>query len=269
MKYTDTLKFVESGITDGYGFQFMPEERDIKPFQHPIFDRSSQIFNQSFYKNAIDPIELRKQEINIDKNINVLRMLIRNCDDQSMIVMPFELAPLIDMISYCVGFQQATCPANKNAFIYLTVRITDGDIYYKNSQTWHVDGFQGKERHIPEQDFIWSNCNPTEYAVVPIFAENLDPKVHNFSKFLEKCVDESDTQTCKENHIYLIDPYVIHRVSNKPFNKRRIFVRLTFSPVPIKDHTNTVNPFLVQQFPFREDPRNHLIEYEGDKGMKA
>ena len=167
--------------------------------------------------------------------------------------------------------KHSTQLANNKPYIYITVRTTDGNCYYQTAQDWHVDGFQGSsaDRHIPEQDIVWSNCNPTEFSIQPMFCEGLNPSKHSIVNFFNTNINNDDVYTGVPNGVYLLTPYNIHRVSVEPFLQKRVFVRLTFSPVPIIDATNTPNPCIEVEERYRRDVRDFLWDYKCDEFVNS
>jgi len=61
-----------------------------------------------------------------------------------------------------------------------------------------------------------------------------------------------------DRSIYLIDPFHVHRKPESRKDGRRFFVRLTFSPIEIRDDSNTINP-MIKLGPYnRSDVRDYL-----------
>jgi hypothetical protein len=133
---------------------------------------------------------------------------------------------------------------------------------FAKASTWHVDGFQGTriERHIPEQDVIWCNKNPTAVSFQPFFCEYLDSSKFDINDFFNR--NQGDSYALLESFKqYLITPYNVHKMMSEKFDGKRVFVRLTFSPVEIEDPTNTENPMLKRKYNERVDVRNFLDKY--------
>lgn len=239
---------------------------------HPSYQDSKTIFSQSKYKYPYLPLYLGQYNIeNIENlNVNVLRLLIRMNHENEKVYLPKELLILKDFILENMNYHRLYYSKNKNAFIYLTVRCCDeSTLYYKNSQTWHVDGFQGSKvkKHIVEQNFIWSNKAPTEFLLQPMFCDGLNPSRHDINDFFEKNALEQNIYRGKELGLYVMNPYNIHRVNKSSFEGKRVFIRLNFSPVEIVDITNTINPnFKRENIPMR-DVRDFLNSYDIDESV--
>lgn len=243
---------------------------------HPSYKDHAEMFSQEHFKYPYMPLYLGQYNIDIEKiNVNALRLIIRLNSETLNIALPEELLPLKDFVINNINYHRQYYPENKDCFIYITVRTTEKDCYYSNSQTWHIDGFQGSriDRHLPEQDIIWSNVNPTEFLLQPFYVDGLNPGKHDINQYFQDNADNNRAMSGVENGVYLLTPYNIHRVSNKPFDQKRVFVRLTFSPVLIEDSTNTTSPIfgpkLFKQFNFkkRDDVRNHLWNYNTDETL--
>lgn len=190
-----------------------------------------------------------------------------NHEDEE-IHLPKELLILKDFILENINYHRLYYKKNRNAFIYLTVRCANKkSIYYENSKTWHVDGFQGSKikKHIVEQNFIWSNKAPTEFLVQPMFCEGLNPSRHDINDFFERNAKKEYIFHTKEYGLYIMNPYNIHRLNSVDFEGKRVFIRLNFSPVEIQDITNTKNPNLQRDVSPMRDVRDFLDSYHIDE----
>lgn len=271
MSYINTVSYIEPTLLTGW------ENHTITPYNrlkidpaHPSYADANEVFDQERFKYPYLPLYLGQRHIDVsDINVNVLRLIIS--DGSYNLHLPEQLAPLKDFISEQCNYHRQYYPVNNNPYIYITVRTTDGDCYYQTAQDWHVDGFQGSStvRHIPEQDIVWSNCNPTEFSIKPMFCEGLNPSKHSIVNFFNTNINNDDVYTGVPNGVYLLTPYNIHRVSVEPFLQKRVFVRLTFSPVPIVDSTNTPNPCIKVEERYRRDVRDFLWDYKSDEFVNS
>ena len=171
------------------------------------------MFSHDGFKYPYLPLYLGKYDIDVSRvNVNVLRMMIRMNDRRLNFAIPKELEALSQFVQ-----TQANYPRNADCYVYITVRTTDpGDCYYANSQSWHVDGFQGAR-------LVWSNVNPTEFLLQPFFLDGLDPSKHDVNHYFAKNADENMAYAGLEKGVYLLTPHNIHRVSNEPFEHKRGF----------------------------------------------
>ncbi len=61
--------------------------------------------------------------------------------------------------------------------------------------------------------------------------------------------------------IYIMDPYHAHARPEILAGTQRTFIRICYSPVEIRDDTNTFNPYLPRGPYNRQDIRNRLVSY--------
>lgn len=268
--YTKNINYINSELTFGEVLESPKYSRLIIDPTHPSYSDANSDFSQDKFKFPYLPLYLGQHEIeNVETiNTNVLRLIIREGDENGKIFLPSELLVLKDLILENINYHRQFYAANKDAFIYLTVRTCHyNDLYYSNSKTWHIDGFQGSKtkRHIVEQNLIWCNKLATEFLMKPMFCEGLNPSRHNINDFFEKNSDGGLTYKIRENGLYFMNPYNIHRVSSDQFFGKRVFVRLNFSPVEIVDPTNTINPMLPRDSSDIRDVRDFLSPYTIDE----
>jgi hypothetical protein len=267
--YISTVKYIpiELKKEDIVEIEVPQYHRAIIESEHPSYLDSTLDFSQNKFKYPYLPLYLGEYDVpNVDKiNTNVLRLMIRENSEHSPIHLPKDLLPFKDFILDNINYHRQFYPINKDCFIYVTVRSCDyKSLFYKNSNTWHIDGFQGSriKRHIVEQNAFWCNTAPTEFLLQPFFCELLNPSKHDINDFFEKNADDKFIIKTKAKSVYFINPYNIHRVNKEKFEGKRIFIRLNFSPVLIEDFTNTVNPALDKyKFEKRRDVRDFLRAY--------
>lgn len=176
----------------------------------------------------------------------ILRMLIRsqNEDQYSAPDNLFFLKPFIDA---CIAYQKKYVRV-RHPFLYLTVR--HGPVVSETDDEWHVDGFSMKYNHLPEQSYIWANHSPTQFGTVELDIKGFNPAKHNIHKLIQRH-NPLPAVGSRPNAIYCIDPYIIHRrPPNLNKDAWRSFVRVTFSPIEIRDVNNTLNPFVVSNNDF-------------------
>lgn len=242
---------------------------------HPSYADSEIVFDQEKFKYPYLPLYLGDYEIKDVESIdmNVLRLMIRANDENADIKLPSQLIVLKDFVLDQVNYHRQHYPANKNCFIYITVRSCSyDDLYYGNSKTWHIDGFQGAriDRHLIEQNAFWCNKCPTDFLLQPMYCEGLNASKHDINDFFDRTAKAAFVIKSKEKSVYFVNPYGIHRVSSERFEGKRIFVRLNFSPVFIEDSTNTFNPaFADVVFPKRRDVRDFLRSYTVDESVDS
>jgi hypothetical protein len=226
-----------------------------------IKDRAFTALNLKQYNNLNKPDRLGGCELAPpEKDYYILRMLIKNTLGEYKL--PDNLQWVYPLVQKAQAHQDVIGVAH--SFCYLTIRT-------KNSRTadeWHVDGFSTKITHIPEQNYVWVNKNPTLIATCKYnFPKEFNPRKHNIHWFFQDRINydaiymyQLDCST-----IYCMDPYVIHKrpyiTSNQ--SRGRIFVRISHTPIEIADINNTINP-LIQTNYTRDgikDFRNSLIRF--------
>lgn len=263
MKYTDSVTYIQQPLTCGEVVTLKSKFRLCIDPDHPSYSDANQVFNTERYKYPYLPLYLGQYHIPTDNiNVNVLRLLIKRPDNNTIHI-PTEVLPFKDFIVDQINYHQQYYSSNKDCFVYITIRTTEpNQCYYETAKEWHVDGFQGSriKPHLIEQDIIWCNVNPTEFTLTPMFLENINVSKFNVLDYMNRSV-EGQSYSGVENGVYVVTPYNIHRVTNQPFTKKRVFVRLTFSPVIIDDATNTPNPMLPQETSDREDIRNYFSSF--------
>lgn len=264
--YIGSLNYIKQDLTEGEVLLPLKYDRLIIDEHHPSYNDSKIDFCQTKFKYPYLPLYLGEFNIKgvADINVNVLRLIIRLNSEDANIFLPKELLIFKDFIMENINYHRQYYPENKNCFIYLTVRCsTYENLFYKNSQSWHIDGFQGNriKKHIIEQDVFWSNVSPTQYLLQPMYCEGLNPTKHDINDFFEKQADSKFIFNSLINSSYIVTPYNVHRTCPDVFEGNRVFIRLNFSPVEIEDYTNTENPMLKRKAIFRRDVRDFLRTY--------
>lgn len=131
-----------------------------------------------------------------------------------------------------------------HSFCYITVR--HGYVKSITDDEWHVDGFSTRISHIPEQNYIWTNIKLTEYVKKRLkFPKDFNPKKHKIQHYFQNNINENDKiYTFKENCLYCLNPYIIHKRLKNTEGLFRTFIRISFTPIEIQDINNTLNPIL-------------------------
>lgn len=209
-----------------------------------IIERAKRDVSVSEFENNVEPIELSKIDVNCPYDTQyILRMCI--CDDGINYNIPDELKWLTPLFIEAMTHQLNAVDVEKQ-FCYITVR--HGLVTSVTDDEWHVDGFSTKISHVPEQNYIWTNSIPTEYTNVSVkFPDDFDALKHNVNHFLQEHITE-EVKQCKENVLYCLDPYILHRRPSISTGTKRTFVRISFVPIIIDDVNNTQNPLLPQKY---------------------
>ncbi len=204
-----------------------------------MINRTHHNVSTSFFEDCGSPINIGHLELHCPEDTQyILRMIIR-CDGGNYII-PQELDWVMPIISLSIKHQKQI--GVDHPFCYVTVR--HGLVSSTTDDEWHVDGFSTRIAHTPEQNYIWSNVSPTEYAenLKVTFPNDFDPLKHNVNTFLEKHITKINQ--CDENAVYCCDPYILHRRPTVDTNIRRTFVRVSHVPIEIDDIKNTQNDHL-------------------------
>lgn len=228
-----------------------------------LIQRGHQLLSPDNYAVAdqnIASIPLHVQDV--PKDQYVLRMMVR-CPWSNGLQLPPELEwvrPVIRITDYVQSGLQSYHP-----FLYVTVR--SGIVRSVRDDEWHVDGFSMRIPHVPEQNYIWSDCHPTEVLnqqfVVP---DDFDPMVHNLHQFIQDRATAEPKQL-NPHRLYQIDPYIVHRRPQVPPGTQRSFFRISYVPIEIEDDACQQNPLLPPKSYNRSvDVRESLIRYEFPSG---
>ncbi len=195
----------------------------------------------------------------------ILRMLIKR--PGSNFEIPSELEWLRETIMKCANLQEENGISYNNDFIYVTVR--HGIVTSKTDDLWHVDGFSVRKPHRPEQNYIWTNCYPTEgWPGTCFLPRTFDPLKHNLHRFFQNyeeryiSFDDGKSKILTSGHLWLIDPFVVHRRPKIPENTFRTFFRVTFAPIEIEDDACTPNPLLPTRKYNNTDFRDSLVDFK-------
>lgn len=254
MKYSEIAKNFASELK--FGSKTLPTPvsklKMLVDKKNSIYTNCNKVFSEKHYSEVQSPIDLGVLSIGMPKEeLYVLRMPIKF---EGVWKIPEELWFLELFIRECNSYQN-NFGITKSPFVYITIR--HGEQRDQLTDVWHVDGFQGKpaERHIPEVSYIWTDKSSTEWAVQSFdIPKDFDPTKHNFFNVITPQVNESWDSPL--NHVMLFNPYMVHR--KKKYVGPRSMVRLTFSPVEIKDANYTPNPNFNLEYS-KPEPRDELI----------
>jgi len=187
----------------------------------------------------------------------ILRMMVQSAD------LPLSIPSELEWIGPTVLTLKEIQNRNglNNPFIYITVR--HGLVTSTTDDLWHVDGFSTRVPHVPEQNYIYSDCYPTEWLTnswsIP---ETFDPFRHNIHSFFQEREHLGKFSTGNPEEIYLADPYCVHRRPKIPPGTTRTMWRISFIPIEIEDNTCTQNPLFPKKIYDREDIRTKLTEWK-------
>lgn len=256
MKYSEIVKNFNPNIT--FGTETFYSDLHVQYIQricheNDLYKNSFDVFSEKYYSKIQSPIDLGQHVMNCpNDNMYILRMPIKHNRRWKI---PTELLFLKSFIKYCKSYVFDHLNDIKYNYVYLTVR--HGPQLDQLTDVWHVDGFQGNpaERHIPEVSFLWVDKSPTEWAIQQFdIPGSFDPTKHNFFNIIDPQV--KIIRQTPMNHIIMFNPYMVHRKAKSVWSKT--MVRLTFSPVEIKDPNFTHNPHFNLSYN-KTEPRDELI----------
>lgn len=210
-----------------------------------IIDRAKRIVNVKEFEGYSDPLSLGYFDVNPPKeDQHVLRVVVRV--EGGDFVIPSELEWVRPFFEKVLKHQREVVQV-EHSFSYITIR--HGNVTSKRDDEWHLDGFSTRITHIPEQNYIWSSNNATEYVNQSFeINEKFNPLKNNINLYLEEDLKKENILKCKEKHIYCIDPYILHRRPALSEETFRTFIRVSFIPIEINDINNTQNKNLQRNY---------------------
>lgn len=236
----------------------------------PIIDKDHPSYHDMFNQFSIRkycfprfPIDMGKVSLPEENVPNVLRLPIKMAGEEVKI--PKEIMawkPLIDRI---LQYEVVINRQYEKFFVHVTIDTSYVNVgEYHRFPGYHGDGLQGAKFPVKltcEHSYIVVTDPPTEVCLQPFFLDHLDPAKHNLFTEMDKQALPENTYKLLSNHLYLFDPYVVHRTPkiNSPIN--RTFFRLTVTPAELMVPKNTINPmFKPPIYPAKIDVRDILAE---------
>ena len=241
-----------------------------KPFAHsPLWARMGSTFDPEHFLYPAPPVDIGKVQLQAlaPAPLRVLRCPLKAAWSADL-VLPEELAAWEPLVRHVLETERAHNPQFLQAWAHISVEHTE--VAAGKTQRvpgWHVDGFQGvrQARHGIEHSYLWANVAPTEFCLQPFLVSHLDTARHNVFDTLQEQAREECVFEGLPEHVYLIDPYVVHRAAPMPKAGWRAFVRITFAETYLDDPVNTVNLSLrvPESAGARIEVRDRLFAYEG------
>lgn len=197
--------------------------------------------------------------------VNVLRMPLKFPGTEYRI--PSELEGLLPLISRAAEYEAFINPKHDQTFCHITFdrsEVKPGEFH--RFPGFHGDGVQGTKitpKVIVEHSYIIATAPPTEFCLQSFFLTHLDESKHNFFLELDKQAKECNVYGSLPGHMYLIDPYMVHRTPAITQPVSRVFVRITYAFTELQHPKNTLNPlFQGQEYEKRVDIRERLVRNE-------
>jgi hypothetical protein len=226
-----------------------------------------QPFNINHFLSPRLPIDMGLVDTREWKNCktNVLRMPIKFPETDYHI--PRELEILFPLIKRVLDYESFINPYHDQTFSHITFdqSFVEANKYHR-FPGFHGDGIQGTKitpKVNIEHSYILTTKPPTEFCLQPFFLKHLDEAKHNYFLEFDKQAKDVNIYSSLSNHLYLIDPYMVHRTPEIKQDVSRIFVRITYAFTELQHPKNTYNPlFQGQQYNKRIDIRENLCEFE-------
>ena len=241
--------------------------------KHPLYKGHHESFDLEQYQYPRSPIDLGHSRLSMEslgsKTINVLRMPIK-CPNTEF-KLPVAIKPFWNLIERVAEYEAGFNERHTECFVHITV-----DRQQIKAQTthrypgFHGDGVQGakfsQKIYTPiEHSYILTSAPPTEFCLQPFFFQHLNDGRHNIFHEMEVQSRESNIYGTLPWHLYLLDPYMVHRTPPIVEDVERIFVRITFAYQELMNPHNTNNPlFEEQKYAERHDIRKFLTLYPAE-----
>lgn len=229
------------------------------------------------YRDMLEPFEPRKYtnpRLPIDLGIasveaiqscpNTLRMPLKWWDSEDIMI-PAELAPIRSILHRIFTYDKCHNPLYTEQVAHIThdTRIIEEGKTHR-FPGFHGDDLQGgafPEKEIVAHSYILTTDPGTEFCLQPFFVGHVeDSHERHFTEF-DKQASEENIYVTKPGHLYLMDPYAVHRTPLETTPGPRTFLRVTFSTKNMLLPHNTLNPmFADRQDEYEGLPVPHLDE---------
>lgn len=225
-------------------------------------------FDKEYCLNPRLPIDMGCWKELLDLDVpNVLRLPLKN--KAMPYHLPQEMGQLKDLLEFVANYEQGINPRYGETFCHITVdrSAVEQDSFHR-FPGWHTDGYQGAKltpKLLPEHSYIFVSEPGTEACLQPFFLQHLDDSKHNAFLEMDRQARADNVYRLLPNHLYLIDPYIVHRTPRMEKAVERLFIRITFVFAELDHPKNTVNPMLAPyQYLDRIDIRQNLKPVEFD-----
>jgi hypothetical protein len=272
MSYSDhtkvsQIRYSRTLISDIDPMEFTPER-----LWTPVIDEENIAYNSLFkpfslkqYLYPRPPIDMGLVNGYDTNEVNVLRMPLKFPGTNYRV--PQDLKPLYEMIKRAAEYETWINPDHDKAFCHITVdHSTVPAGQYHRYPGFHGDGVQGTKitpKINVEHSYILTNNPCTEFCLQPFFLQHLDEAKHNFFLEMDRQAKDVNIYRTLPFHMYLIDPYMVHRSPKMVQDTTRIFIRITYTFSELQHPKNTVNPlFNGQDYAKRVDIRQNLTANE-------
>lgn len=245
---------------------------DIRDVWMPTVDKWSPVYTHLMSPFSFDhftsprlPIDLGRFNIDfISKVPRTLRLTIKPVGELTAYV-PSELEEAVPFLKQVLEYERMINPRFEDCEVHITTDY--GFVQAQESQRfpgWHVDGLQGgkfKEKLQAEHSYVIATKYSTEFCLQPFFIKHYNEDFTNLFKAFDQQYNPVNVYRGLEQHLYLMDAYMVHRTPTIPEDTHRGFIRITVANSPLPIEYNTLNPMLAQKRPdFKLDIRDWLRE---------
>lgn len=261
----DIGNFDNKPLTDGK-IIIAPDYRfpKVQPFS-PTYRDMLEPFEPKKYTNPRLPIDLGIANVDkIQATPNVLRMPLKWWDSGE-IAIPAEFLPIKPLLERIFAYDM-----NHNPLYYeQVVHITHDSRIVEEGKTHRFPGFHGDDlqggafstKETAAHSYILTTEPGTEFCLQPFFVAHIDDTFERHFTEFDKQAREENVYIAKSGHVYLMDPYAVHRTPNHTLAGLRTFLRITFSTPNMLLPHNTLNPmFADRQIEYDALPMPHLDE---------
>lgn len=261
----DVGTFENKPLTVGKTFvapeRWYPKVQPLSPTYTDILEP----FEPRKYTNPRLPIDLGVTDMGkIQLTPNVLRMPLKWWDSEEVNV-PAEFAHIQSLLHRVFTYDKCHNPLYHSQVAH----ITHDSRIIEEGKTHRFPGFHGDdlqggafpEKAIAAHSYIVTSNPGTEFCLQPFFVAHIDDThERHFSEF-DKQAKEENVYVSKPGHVYLMDPYSVHRTPLETGSGLRTFLRITFSTPNMLLPHNTLNPmFEDKQEEYESFGYPHLFE---------
>ncbi len=232
---------------------------------NPAYNSLFQPFNLSQYLYPRPPIDMGLIDSDIFCPLNVLRMPLKF--PGTIYKVPASLISVENLIRRVAEYEKFINPWHDECFCHITYDFSHVKAgQYHRYPGYHGDGIQGTKltpKVNVEHSYILTTNPPTEFCLQPFFLKHLDEAKHNYFVEFDRQAHDVNVYKSLSRHLYLIDPYMVHRTPKIESDCTRLFVRITYAFTELQHPKNTINPlFEGQKYHKRVDIRENLCANE-------
>lgn len=243
------------------------ENKDFPKVQpsSPTYTDMLEPFNPMKYTNPRLPIDLGTANVkNIQKCPNVLRMPLKWWGEDDL-MLPEEFAPIKMLLERIFTYDKCHNPLYTEMVAHVThdSRIVEKGLTHR-FPGFHGDDLQGgafPDKQIAAHSYILTTEPGTEFCLQPFFVGHIDDTFERHFTEFDKQAKPENIYYSKPGHVYLMDPYSVHRTPLDNVDGLRTFLRVTFSTPDMVLPHNSLNPmFADRQDEYDAMPMHHLNE---------